>query len=155
MQLSKSLAAAALLLLAAPPATALVVAPRAHKNKDDVTTRCTFGDVVDDTTDDSPLAADCLRLAKDIEGPCAWAIPGDMGAAGHHRELARNGTCAVGVTPHSEADTTYVGNGDLIRAIREAVGLYESDGRIGATGDMDCSGGPTFRDGVTWGIYHS
>jgi hypothetical protein len=137
MHFSKLLATAALLLV---PAIA-------DKEK-----LCDYNldDMVNETSDASPLAADCLQLAKNIEDSGEWTVH----AGQKHRELAQYGTCAVGVEKQLTILTLHVGNMDVVPHIVRAVDRFTRDGKVGAKASMRCKG-IWWTGGFTLGIYHT
>jgi hypothetical protein len=135
LHFSKHLATAALLLV---PAIAVKFC---GENLDNM---------VNETSDASPLAADCLQLAKNIEGSGKWTVHSGQ----DHRQLAQYGTCAVGVDKELKILTLHVGNEDLIPRIRRAVDRFTRDGKVGAKASMRCKG-IWWTSGFTLGIYHT
>ncbi|KAB5578744.1 hypothetical protein GE09DRAFT_1261954 [Coniochaeta sp. 2T2.1] len=74
----------------------------------------------DHTTEDSPLAVDCLWLAYRLAaGNADWAIPGYVGG---FRGIEHIGTCDIGCdAPNKAVRRAFVGNQDLINAIKHAM----------------------------------
>ncbi|KAB5549608.1 hypothetical protein GE09DRAFT_1223427 [Coniochaeta sp. 2T2.1] len=112
----------------------------------------------DQTTEDSPLAVDCLWLAYRLAaGDADWAIPGYVGG---FRGIEHIGTCDIGCdAPNKAVRRAFVGNQDLINAIKHTMlkysHVYPGDGwrRVAAKGSFRCSIG-LFHNQVTvwWSI---
>jgi hypothetical protein len=111
----------------------------------------------DHTSEASPLAADCLRIAHNIRNGGSWTLYGNK-----QRRIAQYGTCAFGAEDDSIHMNvllfTYisVGNQDVIDAIESSVNKFQRpDGKVGAAGVMICGIKDTEVYAVRWGIYHS
>ncbi|KAI9368303.1 putative necrosis-inducing factor-domain-containing protein [Aspergillus egyptiacus] len=106
-----------------------------------------------ETSDASPLVADCLQIIKNIEGDGStsfeWIVAGKP-----HRQILQFGTCAFGIeaTDQDGNATFEVGGQDVINLIRDAVDKFGEE-KIGASGKMKCNGNIHDQD-VLWGIYH-
>ncbi|PPR05585.1 hypothetical protein CVT24_002786 [Panaeolus cyanescens] len=105
------------------------------------------------TSNGSPLAADCLRIASNIAGGGSWAV-----ALLAHHQLVEYGTCAFGVQAGFYLGVTNfkVGNSDIIDLINDSVRKYKWNGKVGSKGTMPCQSDPSqLNIMVDWGIYHT
>lgn len=123
---------------------------------DVLTGKDTCGDSTfeNDTSGGSPLVEDCLQIIKNIEGDTDDDYTTEIVT---QRELLWYGTCAfcVEATKVNGNANFVVGGQDVIDIINEAVKRFgDSDGRVGAKGDMDCNGNIK-QQPVKWGIYHT
>ncbi|UZP36568.1 hypothetical protein NXS19_004384 [Fusarium pseudograminearum] len=68
----------------------------------------------------------------------------------------RGGTCAFGVeaTKLNGNIHFHFGGGDLTEAITTAIKKFKKNGKIGASGTVDCAGNTSKSQPVLWGIYH-
>jgi hypothetical protein len=105
------------------------------------------------TSDASPLVDDCIHLANNIIGDGTWTS-NPLG----HRQLAKYGTCVFGV---EGGDGTIiiqaykVGNEDIRDLIFDSINKFQSDGKVGSKGRMDCDAVLGLRIPVEWGLYHT
>ncbi|OIW34308.1 hypothetical protein CONLIGDRAFT_688063 [Coniochaeta ligniaria NRRL 30616] len=117
----------------------------------------------DHTSDASPLAADCLHIAKNIDLGGRWHVAAFLGVAGGQHQLVEWGTCAFGVEPVGYGGTYDLGNLDIIDLIDDSVNRFAKlhGGKVGSAGEMRCFGSrPGTHNnnglhGVRWGIYHT
>lgn len=105
-----------------------------------------------ETSGGSPDVDDCKKIASNIAGGGTWKVT----ATGGQHQLVQYGTCAFGIEASgSSLNTAYIGNQDIIDVINASIDKFQSDGKVGAKGDMVCQsekglmGGPK----MTWGIY--
>ncbi|KAK8114571.1 hypothetical protein PG999_006640 [Apiospora kogelbergensis] len=108
----------------------------------------------DKTSNESPLAEDCLKLAKQFEnGHYGWFLNG--ATPDTYAELGHVGTCGFGVEPvvkeGVKATNFFFGAADLHDLVFDATMRFRSQGgRIGATGVTQCDDTT-----VRWGVYHT
>lgn len=109
----------------------------------------------DDTSNASPLASDCEIMISNFQndGSTKWTT---QTADRQHRELGHYGTCAFGVeaTKLNGNIHFHFGGGDLTEAITTAIKKFKKNGKIGASGTVDCAGNTSKSQPVLWGIYH-
>jgi hypothetical protein len=148
MQLLRMTAALATLLLGAQALPTVRESPSSPLLKRD--NDCTDYTYENDTSGGSPLVSDCQQLVANIFAPGYWRTdqPG-------FRTIASYGTCNFGVQQHTSVITIFdVGNQDVSFIINNAINAYQSNGRVGASGYMQCSGDVTdvYND-VYWALY--
>ncbi len=100
---------------------------------------CQSSIFVDNTTDTSPSIADCLQIIKNFQGDSTGELA--VGISEHREE--GSGTCKFIVHSVRGADGNvrfFVGLGDIIDIIHDAISKFGRGGRIGATGIVDCAG---------------
>lgn len=107
-----------------------------------------------ETSDASPLVEDCLQIISNIEGDASTDFTHQV-VGENQRQILQYGSCAFGIeatATNGNADFT-VGGQDVIDIINDAVSRFGAGGKIGAKGQMKCSGNVKDQD-VEWGIYH-
>ncbi|KAM6532556.1 hypothetical protein FSOLCH5_001980 [Fusarium solani] len=108
-----------------------------------------------ETSDKSSLVKDYESIIKNIEGDggTKWTT---QVVGKNQRKIAGAGTCAFGVEATKiDGNVNFAfGGQDLIDIINTAVEKYNKDGKIGATGDLHCSGNVK-QQPVHWAIYHT
>ncbi|KAJ4197154.1 hypothetical protein NW767_009046 [Fusarium falciforme] len=116
---------------------------------------CGDSTFVNETSDKSPLVKDCESIIKNIEGDggTKWTT---QVVGKNQRKIAAAGTCAFGVEATKvDGNVNFAfGGQDLIDIINTSVEKYSKDGKIGATGDLHCSGNVK-QQPVHWAIYHT
>ncbi|KXH62440.1 glycosylhydrolase family 18-6 [Colletotrichum nymphaeae SA-01] len=115
---------------------------------------CGLSSFEDQTSGASPSASDCRQIIKNIEGDGGtdWTT---QVVGKNQREIAKFGGCSFGVEATKVDGNVefYVGGQDVIDIINTAIEKFEnSDGKVGAKGDMDCNGN-SHQQAVKWGIY--
>lgn len=119
---------------------------------------CGDSSFTNDTSDGSPLVADCLELATLLV--TEW---GDnfytTGAIGLRSTLVEHKSCVVGGQYNVGGSIPKVGNQDIADIIRTSVEMFQwtdgnGDARVGAEGVMQCQGMVIgdYSD-VWWGIW--
>ncbi|CEI60021.1 unnamed protein product [Fusarium venenatum] len=87
-----------------------------------------------ETSDKSPLIKDCLDIIKNIDTTLVGVL--------RQRQIVNSGSYALGVEA-TKADRNadfVVGGQDVINIINTAIGKYGKNDKIGAVGNMDCTG---------------
>ncbi|OIW23925.1 hypothetical protein CONLIGDRAFT_637162 [Coniochaeta ligniaria NRRL 30616] len=113
--------------------------------------RCGYTWDVQGMTDvDSPLAGDCIKLAQRIRGAGEWKVESIYG---NHHQLVEYRTCAFGVMGIQFAYNFNLGNQDIIDLLRDSVRDFTVDGKVAASGKMQCVGRFAKSVWVEWGIY--
>lgn len=116
---------------------------------------CTDGTFIDQTSEVSPFATDCLRIAYNIRRGGTWRV--NLIFQGHRQILAYK-SCRFGV----DGGYTTIGHEDVIGMINTAVEKFtRADGRVGAKGNTICywsdnkdsALGKHFGYDVFWGMY--
>ncbi|KAF2160117.1 glycoside hydrolase family 18 protein [Zasmidium cellare ATCC 36951] len=107
-----------------------------------------------ETSDASPLITDCQDMINNIAGTSGeWTTPLDS-----VRQLTSAGTCAFSVQERnvdSDGNGSYkVGSQDIVDIVNEAIKLYGSNGKVGASGTFDCNG-DIKQQHLLWYLYHS
>ncbi|KAL2675732.1 hypothetical protein Neosp_011923 [[Neocosmospora] mangrovei] len=116
---------------------------------------CGDSTFVNETSDKSPLVKDCESIIKNIEGDGSTKWTTQV-VGKNQRKIAAAGTCAFGVEATKvDGNVNFAfGGQDLIDIIHTSVEKYSKDGKIGATGDLHCSGNVK-QQPVHWAIYHT
>ncbi|KAI1073202.1 hypothetical protein LB507_010805 [Fusarium sp. FIESC RH6] len=108
-----------------------------------------------ETSDKSPLIKDCEAIIRNIEGNgrTQWTV---QVVGKNQRKIAAAGTCAFGVEATKvDGNVNFeFGGQDMINLINTAIGKYGKNGKIGAVGDLHCSGNVK-QQPVHWAIYHT
>ncbi|KAK9848647.1 hypothetical protein MYU51_015677 [Penicillium brevicompactum] len=119
--------------------------------------RSQVNDCLDSTFDDqssnaSPLVADCLKIASNISGGGSWTI-----LSGSQHQLVQYGTCAFGVTYNRPINPAimHLGNQDIIDLIKDSIKKFEWYGKVGSKGMMKCKVNNGDHQIVRWGLYHN
>jgi hypothetical protein len=87
------------------------------------------------TTGSSPLVSDCEVLRSNIAGDGRWTFTSFT----PNKELARFGSCRFVVNANFQGSAV-VGNEDIRDVIRDSIAMFQSNGRVGAEGNMECTG---------------
>ncbi|KAK0634551.1 putative necrosis-inducing factor-domain-containing protein [Bombardia bombarda] len=136
-----------------PPAPTLVES-KAGKRDAVHNQQCSASlDLLDQTSNTSPLASDCLVIASNIKNGGEWKFE-----SGSHHQLVQFGTCAFGVeTPGTPwGHELRIGNKDIIDAISESVTQFATGGKLNSLGYMYCyARALALPNRVKWGIYHN
>ncbi|KAB5522863.1 putative necrosis-inducing factor-domain-containing protein [Coniochaeta sp. 2T2.1] len=112
----------------------------------------------DTTSSTSPLASDCLVIAKNVRLGGKWNVES---VTGNQHQLVQFGTCAFGVEPKDKKGGFFeIGNLDIIDIINDSVNKFAEShgGKVNAAGETDCHGSLAAggdRHKVKWGIYHT
>ncbi|KAI0868461.1 hypothetical protein GGS24DRAFT_482282 [Hypoxylon argillaceum] len=112
---------------------------------------CGDSTFVDQTSDASPLVADCLQITRNIAIDGDWLTMTTQG----QREIAHSGTCKFGVERSGSLNGNInflVGNQDVIDIIISSINMFGGSGRVGAKGTMNCQGNIKGQS-VLWGLY--
>jgi hypothetical protein len=74
-----------------------------------------------------------------------------------HKELGHYGTCAFGVEARNLNGNInfHVGAGDVTRYVNYAIENFSKNGKVGASGKVDCAGNTAATQPTKWGIYHT
>ncbi|KAG5655689.1 hypothetical protein KAF25_009188, partial [Fusarium avenaceum] len=108
-----------------------------------------------ETSEKSPLIKDCEAIIRNIEGNggTQWTV---QVVGTNQRKIAAAGTCAFGVEATKvDGNVNFeFGGQDMINIITTAVKKYGKNGKIGAIGDLHCSGNIK-QQPVHWAIYHT
>jgi hypothetical protein len=117
-------------------------------------TQCTEYTVFNRTTSNSPLVADCQKMARNIDnGNGIWTV---FNKEGVQHPAAWSGSCFFSVTvpPGTQGGDryAYIGNGDIIDLVNRAIESFGKDGKIGADGAMHCVGSDETGVDIMWGI---
>ncbi|KAB5522068.1 putative necrosis-inducing factor-domain-containing protein [Coniochaeta sp. 2T2.1] len=112
----------------------------------------------DATSSTSPLASDCLIIAKNVRLGGKWNVES---VTGNQHQLVQFGTCAFGVEPKDRKGGYFeIGNLDIIDIIQDSVNKFadKHGGKVNSAGETDCKGslaatGSSYK--VRWGIYHT
>jgi hypothetical protein len=108
-----------------------------------------------ETSEKSPLIKDCEAIIRNIEGNggTQWTV---QVVGTNQRKIAAAGTCAFGVEATKvDGNVSFeFGGQDMINIITTAVKNYGKNGKIGAVGDLHCSGNIK-QQPVHWAIYHT
>lgn len=115
---------------------------------------CGQSTFVDQTSSASPKIDDCRKIIHNIEGNggTEWTT---QVVGKKQREIAKSGSCSFGVEATKVDSNVHfkVGGQDVIDLINSAINKFgNKDGRVGAKGDMKCTGNIKKQD-VKWGIY--
>ncbi|KAK8049639.1 hypothetical protein PG994_011369 [Apiospora phragmitis] len=114
---------------------------------------CTYTTWVGETSINSPLADDCIQLAKSYENAHSGIFLTSVGPD-TFSQLGWHGTCAFGVRPVIKAGrktNIWFGSTDIHDLVFDATMRFKNTrtGKIGASGVAHC--GDTQ---VNWGVYH-
>lgn len=115
---------------------------------------CGESTFVDQTSDASPLAEDCLRIATNIANGGRWDI--DM-FLHRQKRIVEYKTCALGAQGHPNTPgeiKAYIGFEDIIDIIHDSVERFGGGGKVGAKGVMECYDDKSRLRFIDWGIYH-
>lgn len=103
------------------------------------------------TSGASPKVQHCLKLVSNISGGGDWTIN-----TYKHSQIAQYGTCAFGVESPKGDGWYMVGSQDIIDLINDSMNKYQSEGLVGAKGQMPCERkGDGHEIDVVWGIFHT
>ncbi|KAK7907961.1 Glycoside hydrolase [Apiospora marii] len=121
--------------------SAALAANMQHLSGTQYENKCTYTTWVDETTNDSPLADDCMKVAKPFaDAHQGWfftdVTPTTFQLVGWH------GTCAFGVRPVTKGGKTnfFFGSTDVYDLIFDATMRFKKtrSGKIGASGVTRC-----------------
>jgi hypothetical protein len=147
MQLLRMTIALATLILSTQALPTAGTSPSTPLFKSDVD--CSDYQYQDNTGGGSPFVSDCQQLVSNIFGPGSWRTdqPG-------FRTIATYGTCNFSVQQATPEIVIFiVGNQDVETLITNSINMYQSGGRVGASGNMQCTSDlPTAYD-VYWSLY--
>ncbi len=111
-----------------------------------------------DTTDASPLVSDCQLLVQDILDRGQYQRVEHNVLTGPQSSIESHGTCVFGVQSDyvaAKANAAYkVGGQDIIDLITDSISRFSYNGKVGASGGMDCKGDLSSQ-WVKWSLYHS
>lgn len=115
---------------------------------------CGDSSFVDQTSGASPKIEDCRQIIKNIRGDAStdWTT---QVVGKNQREIAHHASCHFGVeaTKVNGNVNFVVGGQDVIDIINDTIEKFgNSDGKVGAKGDMKCNGNSK-QQNVKWGIY--
>uniref|UniRef100_A0A0L0NAP9 chitinase n=1 Tax=Tolypocladium ophioglossoides (strain CBS 100239) TaxID=1163406 RepID=A0A0L0NAP9_TOLOC len=108
--------------------------------------------LVDQTSDASPQVSDCLQIIKNIQGTDGeWEVEN---AVGKQHQIVQFGSCKFGVQGNGKNGNIdfNVGAQDIIDIINDSVKQFGGSGKVGANGEMSCSGTVKGQQ-VEWGLY--
>lgn len=114
---------------------------------------CGDSTFVDQTSDASPTASDCMQIVENIAHTDGkFEIEN---AIGSHHQILQFSTCAFGVQGMVKDGNIdfYVGGQDVVDIITESVKRFGGSGKVGAKGEVSCKGTVKGQK-VEWGIYH-
>ena len=113
---------------------------------------CGDSSFIKQSTGGSPLVSDCRQIIRNVGGSGIWPV-----AAGAQRKLLQYGTYALGAQLSNTANIAYVGNHDVIDLIDTSIDKFSWNGKVGATGTMDCqpASGLAGSSRVDWGVSHT
>ncbi|KAF9044226.1 putative necrosis-inducing factor-domain-containing protein [Panaeolus papilionaceus] len=104
-----------------------------------------------ETSGGSPRVDDCLTIANNISGGGTWTVA----LFGEH-QLVQFGTCAFAVQATGGVGFDFrIGNQDIMDLIHSSIDMFQSNGLVGARGDMGCQGDPDVEIIVHWRIFHT
>lgn len=111
---------------------------------------CEDSSFQNDTSSGSPLVADCQQIVANIAAGGTWYL--DATKESHDHTVVSFGTCIFGALSDWP---TKIGNQDIIDLITTSVEQFQQDGRIGASGYVDCQnqGVVYSTNQIWWGIY--
>jgi hypothetical protein len=113
---------------------------------------CGTSSFTDATSNASPLVTDCQQIVTNIQGTTGeWEVEA---ATGKQHQLVQYGTCAFGVTAAAgKGDVDiHVGAQDIVDLITSSISMFASNGKVGASGTMNCKGDVN-DDSTLWGLY--
>ncbi|KAK8138538.1 hypothetical protein PG984_001918 [Apiospora sp. TS-2023a] len=113
--------------------------------------KCTYTTWIDETTKDSPLAEDCLAIAKPFQNAHQGWFLTDVSPVAYQL-VGWHGTCAFGVRPITKGGKTnfFFGATDAYDLIFDATMRFRKrSGKIGASGVTKCDDTQ-----VNWKIFH-
>lgn len=136
---------------AAPVDTATQSAAASHEivRRDN---HCGDSVFVNESSDGSPLIADCEILRSNIVGGGTWTV---NGLSGFHSDVASYGTCKFTVYQSVAGTWFYIGNEDIRDLIASSIAKFAWNGKVGASGTMDCDTEDRPQQWTHWGIYHT
>ncbi|KAJ3496829.1 hypothetical protein NLG97_g2369 [Lecanicillium saksenae] len=103
------------------------------------TIQCGPSTFVDQTSDASPPTGDCNEMLQELvdEKDSSWTT-----FEGTHRKIRTHGKCIMNVYTSigGKSARYYIGHGDGIEILKEAIDKFGGSGKVGAKGTMRCSG---------------
>ncbi|RKU48460.1 hypothetical protein DL546_002720 [Coniochaeta pulveracea] len=122
--------------------------------------KCQNSTFIDETSNGSPLASDCMVIVSNIRAGGTWRVEDVLG---YEHQLVQYGTCAYAVRPGEEQwghlGAYYkLGNEDIMHTIVDAANMFASadTGRLGASGRMHCeNGADQWLKTINWRIFRN